>query len=128
LVPAAVRVKLGGEEKGLKWADARVVAFGGVLVDEKVEVVKLGASGIFGLMQTHLDKVVGVEVTGVAQGSVWGNNPYTADSYLGAAAVHAGAIKVGETAVVKIKVKADAGGYTGSTQNGVTTNNCKKKK
>ena len=123
LAPESVRVKIGDEAKAIRWTDARVLAFGDILVDEKVEVVKIGPFGVHGLMQTHLDKVVGVEVTGVAQGSVWGSNPYTTDSTLGAAAVHAGAIKVGETAVVKIKVKADAGGYTGGTANGVTSGN-----
>lgn len=121
LTPEAVRVKFGEAEKAIKWADARVLAFGDILVDEKVEVVTLGANGIHGLMQTHFDKVVAVEVTGVGQGSVWGSNPYTTDSTFGAAAVHAGVLKVGETGLVKIKVKADLGGYVGSTQNGVTT-------
>jgi hypothetical protein len=30
---------------------------------------------------------------------------------------------VGETAIVKIRMKSDPGGYQGSTQNGVTSNN-----
>lgn len=123
MIPEAVRVKFGETEKAIKWIDARVLAYGDIVVEDKVEVVKLNQFGIHGLMQTHFEKVVGVEVTGVAQGSVWGSNPYTTDSTFGAAAVHAGAIKVGETAVVKIKLKADLGGYVGSTQNGVTTNN-----
>ena len=55
--------------------------------------------------------------------SVWGSNPYTTDSSLAAAAVHAGVLTVGETAVVKLKVKADPGAYTGSTKNGVTSSN-----
>ena len=123
LTPESVRVKLGGEEKALRWKDARVVAFGPIEVEEKVEVVVLGANGVHGLMQTHFEKVVGVEVVGVGQGSVWGSNPYTTDSTLGAAAVHAGVLKVGEKGIVKLKAKADAGGYTGTTQNGVTTGN-----
>ncbi len=121
LSPEAVRVKFGDGEKAIKWTDARVLAFGDILVEEKVEVVTLGANGIHGLMQTHFEKVVAVEVTGVIGGSVWGSNPYTTDSTFGAAAVHAGVLKEGETGVVKIKVRADLGGYVGSTQNGVTT-------
>lgn len=123
LVPEAVRVKFATGEKAVTWADTRVLAFGDQLVEEKVEIVNVGQFGVYGLIQTHLDKVVGVEVTGVGQGSVWGSNPYTADSTLGAAAVHAGVLKVGETGVVKIRVKADVGGYAGSTKNGVTTGN-----
>lgn len=53
---------------------------------------------------------------------MWGSGPYTTDSNLAAAAVHAGVLTDGETAVIKIRVRADAGGYTGSTRNGVTTN------
>jgi hypothetical protein len=124
LVPEGVRVKVGeADAKAVTWADARVLSFGEIEDKEKVEVVNVGPFGIHGLMTTHFDKVVGVEVTGLAQGSVWGSNPYTTDSTLGAAAVHAGVLKVGETAVVKIRVKADLGGYVGSTKNGVTTNN-----
>lgn len=119
----SVRVKFADGEKAVKWTDARVLAFGDILVDEKVEIVKIGQFGIHGLLQSHFEKVVGVEVTGVAVGSVWGSNPYTTDSSPGAAAVHAGVLKVGETGVVKIRVKADPGGYTGSTQNGITSSN-----
>jgi hypothetical protein len=120
LTPEAVRVKLGGEEKKLGWKEVRVMAFGPIEVEEKLEVVQL-VGGVHGLMQTHFEKWVGVQVTGVGSGSVWGSGPYTTDSTLGAAAVHAGVLKEGETAVIKIRVKADAGGYTGSTQNGVST-------
>lgn len=123
LVPEGVRVKVGEAEKAMTWASARVLSFGEIEDAEKVEVVNVGQFGIHGLMTTHFNKVVGVEVTGVAQGSVWGSNPYTTDSTLGAAVVHAGVLKVGETGVVKIRVKADLGGYVGSTKNGVTTNN-----
>jgi hypothetical protein len=123
LSPEAVRVTLGGEEKKLGWKEARVMAFGPIEVEEKLEVIQLGSGGVHGLMQTHFEKWVGVQVTGVGSGSVWGSGPYTTDSTLGAAAVHAGVLKEGETAVIKLRVKADAGGYTGSTKNGVTTSN-----
>lgn len=121
LSPEALRVKLGGEERTLGWKDARVMAFGPIEVEEKLEVIQLGSGGIHALMQTHFEKWVGVQVTGAASGSVWGSGPYTTDSSLGAAAVHAGVLKEGETAVIKLRVKADAGGYTGSTKNGVST-------
>lgn len=119
----AAEVLVGADRRPLRWSDVRVLVNGGTAAaEEKVEVVTLGPAGVHGLMQTHFDKVVGVQVTGqVGGGSVWGSGPYTTDSNLAAAAVHAGALAVGETAVVKIRVKADAGGYTGSTKNGVTT-------
>lgn len=121
LSPQAVRVKLSGEERTVGWKDARVLAFGPIEVEEKLEVVQLDAGGVHGLMTTHFEKWVGVQVTGVGSGSVWGSGPYTTDSTLGAAAVHAGVLKEGETAVIKVRVKADAGGYAGSTRNGVAT-------
>jgi hypothetical protein len=125
LGPDALTVKVGDRERPLRWSDARVLVNGGsAAAEEKLEVVTLGQLGVHGLMQTHFEKVVGVRVTGmVGGGSVWGSGPYTNDSNLAAAAVHAGALQAGETAVIKIKVRADAGGYAGSTRNGVTTSN-----
>jgi len=60
-------------------------------------------------------------VTGEATGSLWGTDIYTGDSALGAAAVHAGLVKAGETAVVKVTVEQPLGRYQGSLQNGVTS-------
>lgn len=45
-----------------------------------------------------------VEVTGTTEGVVWGKDIYTADSNLGAAAVHAGLVAVGETRKLYIEV------------------------
>lgn len=124
LASEAVRVKVGDAEKAYKWTDARILVNGGsASLEDKLEIVAIGQNGIMGLMQTHFDKVVGVQVTGQVGGSVWGSGPYTTDSDLGTAALHSGALKAGETAVIKVRVKADAGGYVGSTQNGITTNN-----
>jgi hypothetical protein len=55
-------------------------------------------------------------------GTVWGTKIYTSDSALGAAAVHAGVLKAGQTKVVKVKVVAARASYIGSTKHGVTTN------
>ena len=60
-------------------------------------------------------------ITGVAEGQVWGTDTYTRDSVLGAAAVHAGLVKPGETAVLRLVVVAPLPAYPGSTRNGVTT-------
>jgi LCCL domain len=61
-------------------------------------------------------------VTGAADGMVWGTDVYTADSVLAVAAVHAGAVNVGETAVVRVTVMPPLAQYHGSVRNGVTTN------
>jgi hypothetical protein len=60
-------------------------------------------------------------VTGEAAGSLWGTDIYTGDSALAAAAVHAGLVKAGETAVVKVTVEQPLTRYQGSLQNGVTS-------
>jgi hypothetical protein len=60
-------------------------------------------------------------ITGMLEGQVWGSGPYTRDSAMGAAAVHAGLLQPGETAVLRLTVVAAEKSYPGSTRNGVTT-------
>ena len=60
-------------------------------------------------------------ITGVAEGQVWGSGPYTRDSVIGAAAVHAGLLKPGESAVLRLTVMPALEKYPGSTRHGVTT-------
>ena len=60
-------------------------------------------------------------VTGDTAGSVWGTDIYTGDSALAAAAVHAGAVKAGETAVVRVRVMPPLAQYPGSVRFGVTS-------
>jgi hypothetical protein len=60
-------------------------------------------------------------LTGQASGSLWGTDVYTGDSMLAAAAVHAGLVKVGESAVVKVTVERPLARYQGSIRNGVTS-------
>lgn len=60
-------------------------------------------------------------VTGVSDGSAWGTDIYTGDSSLAVAAVHAGAVKPGETAVVRVTVVPPLSQYQGSVRNGVTS-------
>ena len=53
-------------------------------------------------------------------GSLWGSDPYTADSSVCKAAIHSGALKPqgGETTVV---IKGGEAKFDGSTKNGVTS-------
>ena len=60
-------------------------------------------------------------ITGQLEGQVWGTDIYTRDSLLGAAAVHAGLLKPGQTAVLRMKVVSPLENYPGSERNGVTT-------
>jgi hypothetical protein len=61
------------------------------------------------------------QVKGEDTGTVWGSDIYTADSALAAAAVHAGAVKLGKTSVVRITVVEPLIAYHGSVRNGITT-------
>jgi hypothetical protein len=60
-------------------------------------------------------------VTGATAGAVWGSGPYTTDSALAAAAVHAGVLKAGKTGKVTVELMASPDSYTGTTAHGVTT-------
>jgi hypothetical protein len=60
-------------------------------------------------------------VTGATEGSLWGTDVYTGDSSLAVAAVHSGAVKPGETAVVRVTVMRPLNHYQGSVRGGVTS-------
>lgn len=62
------------------------------------------------------------EVTGRAEGSVWGTDVYTADSRLAAVAVHAGVVREGERGLVRVTVLDGEGRtFEGTTRHAVTT-------
>ncbi len=61
-------------------------------------------------------------VVGSADGPVWGTDIYAGDSALATAAVHAGLVKPGETAIIKVTVVPPLTQYQGSEQNGITSN------
>ncbi len=60
-------------------------------------------------------------VTGEAAGPLWGTDVYTGDSAIAVAAVHAGLVKAGESAIVKITVEQPLPRYAGSLQHGVAS-------
>jgi hypothetical protein len=60
-------------------------------------------------------------VTGASDGSAWGTDVYTGDSSLALAAVHAGVVKPGETAIVRVTVTHPMNHYQGSVRYGVTS-------
>ncbi|OFY25610.1 MAG: hypothetical protein A2275_05925 [Bacteroidetes bacterium RIFOXYA12_FULL_35_11] len=66
-----------------------------------------------------------IKLTGTDQGSVWGGTDgfYTDDSRIGKAVVHAGLLKIGQEGLVKVTILPGQSKYTGSTKNGITTNN-----
>lgn len=60
-------------------------------------------------------------LVGRSEGPLWGTDVYTGDSALAVAAVHAGQVKVDETAIVKVKVLAPPSTFSGSVRHGVTS-------
>jgi hypothetical protein len=65
----------------------------------------------------------GAIVFGMGGGTVWGTDVYTTDSPLALAAVHAGVVQMGQTAVVKVTIMASPNNFVGSTRHGITTEN-----
>ena len=60
-------------------------------------------------------------VRGSREGSLWGAGPYSSDSNFAKAAVHAGALGVGELGIVRVKFIRGGAEYQGSERNGVTS-------
>jgi hypothetical protein len=52
----------------------------------------------------EVGKTYRFRLTGAEEGPVWGTDVYTSDSHLATAAVHAGALAVGEEGVVRVSV------------------------
>jgi len=61
-------------------------------------------------------------IEGAVDGPVWGTDVYTGDSMLAPAAVHAGVVRAGETAIIKVRVTRPPTRFQGSARNGVTSN------
>ena len=61
-------------------------------------------------------------VTGANAGSIWGSNPYTGDSTLATAAVHAGILAVNQTGIVKVTMLPGQNNYVASSANGINSN------
>ncbi len=124
IVPAAFKVRTAQfGELSLKIADARSLRWQG-LVEAKPEpedTTVLPDPGSLYNYPNRSGKPLKFRVTGRTDGTVWGTDLYTTDSPLATAAVHAGAIKAGETGVVKVRLIPPPPAFAGSTRNGVTT-------
>lgn len=69
----------------------------------------------------QIGKTFAFEVMGRGDGTIWGTGIYTTDSQLATAAVHAGALKIGQTKVVRVMIVPPPPAFAGSTQNGITS-------
>lgn len=105
-------------DQPLNLADVRSLRAGSA----PVETVKAepGPENLTALAN-QVGKTFTFRITGAREGIVWGTDVYTSDSSLATAAVHAGAIKAGQTGVVRVTIVVPPPMYEGSTRNGVTT-------
>jgi hypothetical protein len=60
-------------------------------------------------------------VTGATEGQLWGTDICSGDSTIGAAAVHAGLLKSGETDLLRVTVVTPPEKFPGTVRNGVTS-------
>jgi hypothetical protein len=72
-------------------------------------------------MRNLIGKTFRFKVTGALDGAVFGSGVYTSHSALAAAVVHAGLLKAGDTAVVRVTFVAPPNALGGTMQNGITS-------
>lgn len=70
-------------------------------------------------VQANTGQTLVFRVTGSTDGPVWGSDVYTDDSSIGAAAVHAGLLRPGETGTVMVTVQDGYPSYSASSRNGI---------
>src|SRR5262249_9022537 len=126
-------MKISGKIEGVTWK-AKTSQFGDVEVkladlrglrvpgEEKAEVlVAMPDPGHLEGYKGQIGKRFAFTVTGVAGNGLYGTDVYTTDSLLSNCAVHAGALKPGQTGVVRVEIVAPPGAFVGSTRNGCTS-------
>ncbi len=107
-------------EKTLKIAD--IVSLRAADAEPEVEVgsAQPGPDNLINL-GGEVGKVYLFKVTGTNSGSIYGTDIYTLDSQLSTAAVHAGALKVGQTGIIKVTILAGQNSYQQTTRHGITS-------
>ena len=109
-------------EQTLKLADVRTIRFGPSQDQEADNIVVQENPGSLQKFQGEIGKTFAFRVTGGNNGSIWGTGIYTSDSDLATAAVHAGALAIGQSGVVKVEIVTPPPGFAGSNQNGINSN------
>lgn len=121
-----LRVSTGqfGEQQ-LKLADMRSLKSGSGSGLDDVQSASPAPANLM-TFQQQFGKELVFTVTGFTTGngqqaSLWGTDVYSLDSNLAAAAVHAGAARPGETAVVRVRIVQSPQQFVGSFRNGLTS-------
>lgn len=97
------------------------VAYRLVGVEPVDGAITLPDPGTLALFRGQNGAILRFEVVGSLIGSVWGDGVYTDDSFLAAAAVHAGVLKPNEAGVVTVEILPGQAAYASSDANGVVT-------
>jgi hypothetical protein len=93
------------------YTTARAFAYTARIVNR---ITLQGAAGALGARR-------GFRLRGRRDGLVYGTNPYTLDSCLATAAVHVGALREGESGLVRVGIVPSPPGLGGAAWNGVTS-------
>ena len=71
------------------------------------------------IRQFAIGDQVTLQITGRAEGFVWGDAVYTLDSNIGAAAVHGGLLKAGETKAIKVWIVPAPSAFVAAERNNI---------
>jgi hypothetical protein len=69
----------------------------------------------------QVGRTLALRVTGAIGGPVWGTGTYSTTSSLASAAVHAGILRPGQTAVVRVRIQPPPQFFNQSFQNGIAS-------
>ncbi len=120
-----VRVLPGQDHyDGAKQHDIESTAFGRHAGSFRFMDVSISRPNRTNQLSSYRDLVgqsIVLPVVGSASGEVWGSDVYTDDSSVGAAAVHAGLVGVGDLAFVKVTLLPGQARYEGTSRYGVTS-------
>jgi hypothetical protein len=103
----------------IKLADALSVRSLDALEDEGDDKQAEPDPGNLVNYRDRIGKILAFRVTGQNVGTVWGSDIYTSDSSLATAAVHAGALKLGQTGIVRVKIVPAPATFSSSARNGI---------
>jgi hypothetical protein len=111
-------------EQALKLSDVRSLRSGHEIAEEAENGIAAPSTmdsygGQYGKVFTF--KLTAWAGAGHPQGSVWGTDVYTLDSSLPAAAVHAGVLRPGQTATVKVRIIQSPQQFVAGSRNGVNS-------
>lgn len=109
-------------EQQLKVSDLRMLRSGAGIASDELTASSPAPTNMTAYANQY-GKELTFSVTGAQPGGqgtgIWGTDLYTLDSNLSAAAVHAGLVQPGQSAVVKVRIVASPPQFIGTNRNGM---------